>query len=449
MVRDTDKVLDEDEIKLPYVKEVVKVLTSTNYNDTILNKINKLEEIFYQNKEIFFTREVDGRKSFIERLRASLTSKYFNTPTYHQYFYKEGPNTTFPKGDVLNLSKRGGGYSLYNELGNPKPIPLRGNQPETDYDEDRRRQEIIKSFMASPSRILGFMTFQCQLLLMKGYYDHLTKATLKNLKDGKLLTKYTSDWEEGFKIDNMDINGGRGEKIKSDIITMQKNANLMLAIGQDDFALNKTKLNSIFEHFSMRREDFGYVSTKKPSKSDKMRPWETQKGYDGWSKVKYGMSDHKGEFDIIKNGTLYLIITIPVKISTMKIKELNYLEFLPPTVVINNKGYKPNDWIISPYWMPDKEVKELYDFEVREYITPLFAKLMNSDYDNPVRPVEILMINNEINYQYKRLELKYFGDLQGIKLFDENILDGWKLPQKPLTLLNWKRNPFIIEEVKE
>ena len=79
-----------------------------------------------------------------------------------------------------------------------------------------------------------------------------------------------------------------------------------LAIGQDDFALKKTKFTSLFEHFSMRREDFGYVSTEKPSKNDKMRPWNLQNGYDGWSKVKYGMSDHKGRFDIIKNGKLYL-----------------------------------------------------------------------------------------------------------------------------------------------
>ena len=457
MVRDTNKVLDEDEINLPYVKEVVKVLTSTNYNDTILNKINKLEEIFYQNREIFFTQPQDGSNSFIARLRASLTAKYFNTPAYHQYFssytgsgLQGNPTITnlFPKGDGLNFLKRMSGYSLNNELGNPKPLPLRANEPERAYDEDGRRQEIIKSFMASPSRILGFMTFQSQLLWMKGYYEHLSPATLKNLKDGKLLTQYTSDWEEGFRMDNMDLDASKMNKgkIKTDLITMNRNANLMLAIGQDDFSINKTKLASLFEHFSMRKEDFGYASTDGKVKT---RPWDKNLGYDGWSKIKYGMSDHKGEFDIIKNGKLYLIIKIPVKISKMLLKELNNMEFAPATIMINNKGYKPSDWSISPYWMPDKEVKELYDFEVREYVTPLFAKLMGSDYDNPIRPVEVMMINNEINYQYKRLELKYFGDLQGIKLFDENILDGWKLPQKPLVLLNWNRSPFIIEEVKE
>ena len=407
MVRDTNKVLDEDEVNLPYVKEVVKVLTSTNYNDTILNKINKLEEIFYQNREMFFTQPQDGKKPFIQRLKASLTSKYFNTPAYHQYFASD-----FPKGDGLNLLKRGSGYSLNNELGNPKPIPLRGNQPEIDYDEDGRRQEIIKSFMASPSRILGFMTFQSQLLWMKGYYEHLSPATLKNLKDGKLLTQYTSDWEEAFRMDNMDLDASKMNKgkIKTDVITMNRNANLMLAIGQDDFAINKTKLASSFEHFSMRKEDFGYVT--KPR-----RPWDKNLGYDGWSKIKYEMSDHKGAFDIIKNGKLYLIIKIPVKISKMLLEKLNNMEFAPATVMINNKGSTPSDWNISPYWMPGEEVKKLYDFEVREHITPLFAKLMGSDYDNPIRPVEVMMINNEINYQYKRLELKYFGDLQGIKTF--------------------------------
>lgn len=447
MVRDTNKVLDEDEVNLPYVKEVVKVLTSTNYNDTIYNKINKLEEIFYQNRRIFFGFPEDGQQTFIHRLRASLTSKYFNTPTYHNYFYKDGSNNNFPKGNNLNFVRNFGRGSLSNELGNPGRVVA--NQPEPDYDEDGRRQEIIKSFMASPSRLLSFMTFQSQLLWMKGYYENISPATLKNLKDGKLLIKYTSDWEQGMKLDRLQITHGSGEKRESDLITIERNANLRLAIGEDDFAIQKTKFESKFEHFSKRREDFGYVSTKKPSKTDKTRPWERQLGYDGWSKLKYEMSDHKGKFDILKNGKLYLIITIPIKINIMQVKEWNNIEYSPATVVINNKNYKPSDWGISPYWMPDKEVKELYDFEVRETITPLFAKLMGSDYDNPIRPVEIMMINNEINYQYRRLELKYFGDLQGIKLFDGNMLDGWKLPQKPLTLLNWNRSPFIIEEVKE